>query len=275
LRTAFFAAAKQEMRRHADGFEYLSMLLKDDPMWTLPNEWDRFQPQIAQWALSHAIYPGLVFAKDDPVVQGHIRLMQACTQEDIPAETGWIPHKGVWNYNAGFVAHVYLWAGVANWARSTFTGYLNHASPLYCWREEQPLRRSLTADYIGDMPHNWASAECVLYLRHMLALEDGRDLRLLAGVGDFELAGGEPMSLVQSPTRFGRVDLHLEPLDRHAGWRLKFQRGTGPAPANIHIPATLGSGRQFAKVTGAAVRRQGDVLLVIPSAAAWEVEWRA
>ena len=160
--------------------------------------------------------------KNDPVVQGHIRLMQACTQEDIPAETGWLPHGGVWNYNAGFVAHVYLWAGLADWARSTFTGYLNHASPLYCWREEQPLRGSLTADYIGDMPHNWASAECVLYLRHMLALEDGRDLRLLAGVGDFELASGEPLSVAQSPTRFGRIDLSLEPLDRHAGWRLQF-----------------------------------------------------
>ena len=274
LRSAFFAAAKQEMRRHPDGFDYLPMLVKDDPLWTLPDEWDRFQPQIAQWALSHAIYPGLVFEKNDPIVQGHIRLMQACTQEDIPAETGWIPHKGVWNYNAGFVAHVYLWAGLTDWARSTFTGYLNHASPLYCWREEQPLRGSLTADYVGDMPHNWASAECVLYLRNTLALEDGQALRLLAGVGDFELAGGEPLGVVQSPTRFGRIDLSLEPLDRHAGWRMKFQRGTGPAPAEIHIPATLGSGWKFATITGATAHPQGDVLLVTPGAASWEVVWK-
>jgi len=274
LRSAFFAAAHQEMRRHPDGFKYLPMLVKEDPLWTVPNEWDRFQPQIAQWALSHAIYPGLVFDKDDPIVQGHLRLMQACTQEDIPAETGWLPHKGVWNYNAGFVAHVYLWAGLADWARSTFTGFLNHASPLHCWREEQPLRGSLTADYVGDMPHNWASAECVLYLRHMLALEDGRDLRLLAGVGDFELASAEPMSVVQSPTRFGRIDLSLEPLDGHDGWRLKFQRGAGPAPANVHIPATLGSARRFDQITGAEARRQGDILLVNPSSAAWEVVWQ-
>ena len=31
LRSAFFAAAQQEMRRHPDGFEYLPMLVKDDP----------------------------------------------------------------------------------------------------------------------------------------------------------------------------------------------------------------------------------------------------
>ena len=139
LRSALLAAARQEMRRHPDGFEYLPMLVNEDPQWSAPNEWDRPRPQTAQWALSHAIYPGLVFDKDDPVVQGHIRLMQACTQEEIPAETGWLPHGGVWNYNAGFVAHVYLWAGLPGWARSTFTGYLNHASPLYCWREEQPF----------------------------------------------------------------------------------------------------------------------------------------
>jgi hypothetical protein len=275
LRSAFLAAAQKEMRHHPDGFEYLPMLVNEDPEWTAPNEWDRPRPQTAQWALSHAIYPGLVFAKDDPIVQGHIRLMQACTQEDIPAETGWLPHGGVWNYNAGFVAHVYLWAGLADWARSTFTGFLNHASPLYCWREEQPVRGSLTADYIGDMPHNWASAECVRFLRHILALEDGRDLRLLAGVGEFELAGREPMSAVQSPTRFGRIDLSLEPLDRHDGWRLKFRRGTGPEPENVHLPATLGSGWRFDKITGAEVRKQGVILLVTPSAASWEVVWRA
>jgi hypothetical protein len=201
--------------------------------------------------------------------------MQSCTQEDIPAETGWLPHRGMWNYNAGFVAQVYLWAGQADWARSTFTGYLNHASPLYCWREEQPLRGSLTAGYVGDMPHNWASAECVLYLRHLLALEDGGDLRLLAGVGDFELAAGEPWRLVESPTRFGRIDLDLAPLDRHAGWRLSFQRGAGPVPASVQLPALLGSHWQFDKVTGAEVRRQGEILFVTPGAKSWEAVWRA
>jgi hypothetical protein len=275
LRSAFFAAAHQEMRHHPAGFDYLPVLVKDDPLWTTANEWDRPRPQSAQWALSHAIYPGLVFEKDDPIVQGHIRLMQACTQEDIPVETGWLPHGGVWNYNAAFVAHVYLWAGQTDWARSTFTGYLNHASPLYCWREEQPLRGSLTADYVGDMPHNWASAECVLYLRHMLALEDGRDLRLLAGVGDFELAGGEPLRIAQTPTRFGRIDLDLEPLDSHQGWRLQFKRGSGPAPENVHISASLGSGWRFSKIAGAEVRRQGEILLVTPSAACWEAVWKA
>jgi hypothetical protein len=236
LHAAFTAAARQEMRRHPEGFDYLPMLMKNDPQWNAADPWDRPQPQVAQWAMSHAIYPGLVFQKDDPLVKGHIALMQACTQEDMPAETGWLPHEGTWNYAAAFVAHVYLWAGLEHWARTTFAGFLNHATPLYCWREEQPLRGSLAANYVGDMPHNWASAECVLYLRHMLALEDGASLRLLAGIGEPELAAGEPFSIAGSPTRFGRISLRLEPLGRKRGWRLEFEREPGPAPASVVLP---------------------------------------
>ena len=112
LRTAFFVAARQEMRRHAGGFDFLPMLMKDDTQWSAQDEWDRPRPQVAQWALSHAIYPGSIFDPGDPIVKGHISLMQDCLQEDIPAETGWLPHEGVWNYNAAFVAHIYLWAGL-------------------------------------------------------------------------------------------------------------------------------------------------------------------
>jgi hypothetical protein len=236
LDAAFRAAARQEMRRHSAGFDYLPMLMKNDPQWNAADPWDRPQPQVAQWAMSHAIYPGLAFDKDDPVVKGHIALMQACTQEDMPAETGWLPHEGTWNYAAAFVAHVYLWAGLEDWARTTFTGFLNHATPLYCWREEQPLRGSLAANYVGDMPHNWASAECVLYLRHMLALEDGQSLRLLAGIGEPELAAGEPFAISGSPTRFGRISMRLEPLGRKRGWQIHFEREPGPAPASVILP---------------------------------------
>jgi hypothetical protein len=161
-----------------------------------------------------------------------------------------------------------------DWARLTFNGFLNHATPLYCWREEQPIRGSLTADYVGDMPHNWASAECILYLRHALALEDGSTLRLLAGIGEPELADGEPLSLVQSPTRFGRLDLTLEPLDRHQGWRLKLRRGPGPQPQNVGLPASIASRFSFAEIQGAQSSVEGSTVLVAPDATSWEAIWK-
>jgi hypothetical protein len=268
LYEAFQQMAKKEMVRHPAGFEYLPMVAHDDPSFTDTDPWNRPRPQTAQWALSHAIYPGDVFAKGDPIVRGHIALLESCTEEDVPIETGWLWHDSLWTYNASFAAHVYLWAGLSDWAHNTFTGFLNHASPLYCWREEQPLQRALVGQDWGDMPHNWASAECVRYLRHMLALEDGKSLRLLNGITAAELTPSARYTLKNSPTRFGRIDLELEPLGAR-GWRLRFARDTGPPPSSLSIPRTIG-GLQVKEVTSAGSKTTGEVVEVDPSARTWD-----
>ncbi|MGA3334180.1 MAG: hypothetical protein ABSC62_08455 [Terracidiphilus sp.] len=274
LEAAFQKAAAREMLRYEGGFAFLPMLLKDDPQWQSPDPWDRPRPQSAQWALSHAIFPGRVFEPQHPIVRGHVQLMQAVTKEDIPAETGWARHEAVWNYNAAFVAEVYLWLGMKQAAHDTFIGFLNHASPQYCWREEQPLQNALVSSYVGDMPHNWASAECIRYVRHMLALENGRHLRLLAGVTGGELAPEREYVLTGTPTRFGRLDLKLEPLDGGHGWRVSFERGPGPAPQKISLPGRLGSRFQFSRIEGAQSRAEGELVLVDSAASRWTAFWK-
>lgn len=274
LRSAFLAAAQAEMVQDPRGFKYLPMLAREDPAWRAPDPWERPRPQTAQWALSHAIFPGLVFEPDDPIVQGHIALMQACTQEDIPAETGWLWHEAVWTYNASFVAHVYLWAGLSEWAERTFRGFLNHASPLYCWREEQPLQHALVSQDWGDMPHNWASAECVRYLRHSLLLEDGGRMRILEGLiattpGD---AVREQFRLEHSPTRFGRVSLDLEPVER-GGWTLDFTLEPAQEARTVEIPAAI-LGRNFDHVSGAGSQVRGKKVLIDPKARKWTAVWK-
>ena len=274
LEAAFENAAAKEMLRYEGGFEFLPMLLKNDPQWQLPDPWDSPRPQSAQWALSHAIFPGRVFDAQHPVVRGHVQLMQAVTKEDIPSETGWARHESVWNYNAAFVAEVYLWLGMKQAAHDTFIGFLNHASPHYCWREEQPLQNALVGNYVGDMPHNWASAECIRYVRHMLALEDAGHLRLLAGITDGELALEKEYVLTGTPTRFGRLGLRLEPLDGKQGWRVSFERVRGPAPEKLSLPGRLGSRFQFSHVEGAQSRAEGDMLLVDSAAPRWTAFWK-
>jgi hypothetical protein len=301
LRASFFAAARQEMRSipaGPAGLQYLPMLMKEDPQWSAPDFWvrpspqstrwvnffqsdyltwrtpvERPRPQVAQWAMANAIYPGRLFSKDDPIVRGYFALMQSCTQEDVPVETGWLHHGGLWAYDAAYAAHAFLWAGLKDWARSLFTGFLNHASPLYAWREEQPLQASMVAGYSGDMPDATADAECILYLRHMLALEDGPALRLVEGMGDFELAPRMPYQLAGSPTRFGRVSLNLEPLERNGGWRLKFAREKGPVPEIVQLPATLGTALRFADLQGAGFTRNESAIEVSPESRAWEARW--
>ena len=260
-------AARKEMVHDPRGFDYLPMIAHDDPQWQDADPWNRPRPQTAQWALSHAIYPGVVFAKGDPIVRGHIALMQACTREDVPAETGWLWHDALWNYNASFAAHVYLWAGLRDWAHRTFTGFLNHASPLYCWREEQPLQNALVGQDWGDMPHNWASAECVRYLRHMLALEDGPTLRLCEGITTSELGEENKYVLENSPTRFGRIGLELQAEAPRV--HLRFKRDAGPTPAALTLPAELG-GRRFTNLRGAGSKLVGEHIEIDPAARTWE-----
>lgn len=270
LRASFFAA-NQEMVRHPDGFDYLPMLAHDDPAWRDPEQWNRPRPQTAQWALSHAIFPGLVFDKNDPIVRGHIALLQSCTQEDVPAETGWLWHESVWNYNAAFAAQVYLWAGLPEWADRTFRGFLNHASPLYCWREEQPLQHALVGQDWGDMPHNWASAECVRYLRHMLVLEDGPRMRLLEGMIPANSSVRDPFRLERTPTRFGRVTLDLEPLASN-GWKLEATFEPVLGPNSVEIPVSM-DGRQFERVVGANFQANGERVMIDPGARKWTAFW--
>jgi hypothetical protein len=265
---AFQQMAKREMVRHPAGFEYLPMIAHDDPSVADSDPWSRPRPQTAQWALSHSIFPGEVFEKNDPIVRGHISLLQSCTQEDVPTETGWLWHDSLWTYNASFAAHVYLWAGQYDWAHRTFTGFLNHASPLYCWREEQPLQNALAGQDWGDMPHNWASAECVRYLRHRLALEDGKSLRLLNGITAAELIPAAHYILQNSPTRFGRITLELEPAGAR-GWRLRFDRDSGPSPTSVSLPVNIGA-LQVKKVSGAGSKINGQVVEVDPFGKKWD-----
>jgi hypothetical protein len=274
LRAAFDVAARDQMVTDPRGFRYLPMVMRQDPVMNQDN-WDRPRPQTCQWALSQAIFPGEVFAKDDPVVRGHIALMQACTREDVPADTGWLHHGGVWNYNAAFVAEVYLWAGLRDWAHRTFTGYLNHASPTHAWREEQPLQNALLSMLWGDMPHNWASAECIRYLRHMLVLEDDQKLRLLEGLVPDDLRERKGFSLTQTPTRFGRISLEVQPAGGR-GWKARFVHDEGTPPETVELRESLAPGAEITRVEGAAIRagKNGNAL-IDPAAREWTAYWGA
>ena len=125
------------------------------------------------------------------------------------------------------------------------------------------------------MPHNWASAECIRYTRHMLALEDATHLRLLAGITNSELAPRKEYVLTATPTRFGRLNLRFEPLDRGQGWRLKFEREPGPVPEKISLPASLGSRFHFTQIEGAHSHTEGDLVVVDNTASHWTAFWKA
>jgi len=101
-----------------------------------------------------------------------------------------------------------------------------------------------------------------------LALEDGKSLRLLDGITAAELIPTAHYSLQNSPTRFGRINLELEPAGAQ-GWRLRFDRGSGPSPSAVTLPANIGS-RRVEKVIGAGSKINDQVVEVDPFAKKWD-----
>lgn len=176
----------------------------------IPTPDHHLRPQSGVWALNQAIYPGEIFAEDDPVVGNLCRLFEAIDDEEcVPSGTGWLPYRALWSYEAAFAAQMWLYAGRPDKAVDYLYAFANHASPTRVWREEQSLRDSDNGQLFGDMPHNWASAEFIRLVRHLLVFERGESLELLPGLPPEWRTPGAVTELVETPTRFGPVSLRL------------------------------------------------------------------
>lgn len=210
--------AARDMQTLPDGTPYLPMCMPGSGEHVfIPNypevvpDYARINPASATWALCQAIHPGEVFGPDDPLVQNLLHLYELVDdKEGVPAFTGWIPYQALWNYNASFGAHVWLYAGRGDKAYDYLYAFANHATPTRVWREEQSFADSEEGQMVGDMPHNWASAEFIRLARHLAVFERGQTLELLGGIPAEWCKPGDVVSFEHTPTRFGPVSLRLE-----------------------------------------------------------------
>ncbi len=168
---AFRQAARRDMAKDPHGNSYVPILMGEPGGKELP--------QRAQWAFCHAVYPGQIFAQDDPLVAGALAMLEATEREGMVYGTGW-DATGIWNYFASFYGHAWLWQGNGRKAAQILYAFANHAAPTGVWREEQSLRGEPFRK-VGDMPHNWASAEFIRLTIHLLALDRGEEMHLLEG----------------------------------------------------------------------------------------------
>ena len=114
------------------------------------------------------------------MVAGNLAVLQATEHEGMVFGTGW-DATGIWNYFASFYGHAWLWQGNGRKAAEVLYAFANHAAPVLDWREEQSLHGAKFRK-VGDMPHNWASAEFIRLAIHLLALDRGDELHLLEGM---------------------------------------------------------------------------------------------
>jgi hypothetical protein len=195
----FRKAVARDVWKDSNGITYLPMVMGAPGREQLP--------QRGQWSFCHAVYPGRLFAKDDAIAQGTLAMLRATEQEGMVHGTGWDP-KGIWTYFGSFYAHAWLEMGDGKKAAAQLYAFANHAAPPLVWREEQSLKGT---DFhkVGDMPHNWASAEFIRLVVHLLALDRGDELHLLEGIPAEWLKPGMVTRLDKIATPFGPFSMTL------------------------------------------------------------------
>jgi hypothetical protein len=224
LEAAFRRAAQRDSRTDSAGNRYVPIRMARG---------EGIPPQKAQWAFLHAVFPGRVFAPEDPLVAGNLAMLRAAECQDLVRDTGWLKN-GIWTYFASFYAHAWLWTGQPAKAARTLYAFANHASPLLCWREEQmPVGEG--TQVVGDMPHNWASAEFIRLTRHTLALERGEELHLLEALPLEWVRPGARTRLDHVLTAFGPLDLDLRVAGDGASATLRVTPPTRRPPRRILV----------------------------------------
>ena len=195
---AFRRAAERDARTDAHGNRYVPIRMRFD---------EKIPPQKAQWAFLHSLFPGKVFAANDPLVQGNMAMLEAVENQGLVQDTGWLK-DGIWTYFGSFYGHAWLWLGEGDKAARTLYAFGNHASPLLAWREEQmPVGQG--DQVVGDMPHNWASAEFIRLVRHSLILERGDELHLFEGVPAKWAKPGAVIKVRDIATEFGPISFEF------------------------------------------------------------------
>jgi len=166
-------------------------------------------PTRGQWAFCHGVYPGGIFAPDDPLMLGTLKMLQAHeVQGGIVENSGW---NGIWAQIASFYGHDWLWLGNGRKASDLLYAFANHASPLRNFREEmrkqsKPGEKFSYAQGSGDMPHVSAAAEFIRLTGHLLAFDRGTELHLLEGMPAAWLQPGMAIRLNGLGTPFGPFD---------------------------------------------------------------------
>ena len=190
-----------------------------------------------QWAFLHGVFPGRLWPADHPLVRGIMAALEKSKREGILYGSGWNA-RGVWNYLASFYGHALLWLGRDLEAAKVLYAFANHSSPTLAWREEQNLRGDPPRE-TGDMPHNWASAEFIRFVRHLLLLERGKELHLLEGIPPTWLSPGAHTALTGAPTTFGPVDMDLRvgPSGKKARLTLSLSPSRPPDKVVLHLGA--------------------------------------
>ena len=195
----FMAKATKDIRKDSVGNPYLPVMIN--------NEQNQL-PQRGQWAFCQSVYPGQVFDTDTTahrIAKETVDMLGDHKVEGLVYTTGWMD-GGLWTYFTSFYAHALQWLGEGSEVPQLLYDFGNHSSPTMVWREEQKPQGKGN-DEVGDMPHNWASAEFIRMVVHMIQLDHGKDLHLFESFPKQWARANAVTKLNGISTPFGKINL--------------------------------------------------------------------
>ncbi|HWB91291.1 MAG TPA: hypothetical protein VG605_05545, partial [Puia sp.] len=242
----FLTMARKDLRKDDKGNTYLPVMIHNE---------GHYPPQKGQWAFCQSVYPGQIFDTTEEtrkIASGTVQMLHDHRVEGLVINTGWM-EQGLWTYFSSFYGHDLLWLGKTREVPQLLYDYANHSSPTMDWREEQKPQGKGN-DEVGDMPHNWASAEFIRLVVHMIELDRGHDLHLFEALPPEWMKPGKRVALHGIRTPFGPVELSLVVNARGDAAQLHLQfteKGHLPGKVVIHKDNWTASGG-VSEVAGAS-----------------------
>lgn len=182
-----------------------------------------------EWGFLSGVYPGGIFAKDDPLMVGTLKMLAAYQYEGeggLIEDCGW---SSFWTVCTSMYARDLLWLGEGQKAARLHYAIANHASPIWNICEETP-RASKPGELIpwekgcgGDMPDVLAAVDFIRITGQLLAFDRGEDLHLFEGLPSDWLHPGMITRLNGMGTWFGPLTLELKVASDGKSARLKIE----------------------------------------------------
>lgn len=245
--TAFRKAAARDLSQDKQGNWYLPIPMAFDSATQ--------QAQRSMTQFSYMVYPGRLFARDDPLVFGNMAMLADVPRaEGLLVDTGWLD-GGVQPFIECIRAGARLYLGDVEQAQQTLYAVANHAAPTHVWIEEQ-IPGTGPRKATGDVPHSSGSSEFINLVRYFVAIEDGDHLDLLKGMPPEWIFPGARIEMKSAPTEFGELSMKLTVSDDGRETILQVEPLEGPFGATasgagglrIHLNALKALG--FEQVEG-------------------------
>ncbi len=228
LHANFMNLARKDIRKDEKGNTYLPVMINNEGNYPAPR---------GQWAFLQSVYPGQVFDDNPEVKQWATETVDMLTDHRIQGlvyDSGWMK-GGIWSYFSSFYSHALLWLGKPEGIPEQIYAFANHSSPTMVWREEQKPQGQ-GYDEVGDMPHNWASAEFIRMVVHSIQFDRGNDLHLLEAFPKQWAQAGNKTTLKGIRTPFGPINFSFVVNEKGDAGKLTLEfLETGHLPNNVVI----------------------------------------